>query len=276
MNPSVDQKRQWELMNGANRLIVELSKRPTWTIAMGAMLASGLRPVPGCKKVPDEAVWLLDASQPANARQLLQARRVVDEWTEERHDEDAWGVPGEECSPLEFLTWCDETYQGSPRSMKPEWLDYLVSLTEVPSPSAPQLGSSIEMTERLLLLEHFAFVKAQSGADNASHPSRVSAGYYGAKMAEWVDNGEFTVAYAMACATAQDAAMQPFDVVEILAALAKMAGEERWQHAVRIKQPPSPDLVVLQYPKGKGWRALSREVLLQHFGRIKSKLSLLQ
>jgi len=71
MNPSVDQMRQLELMKGANRLIVELFKRPTWTIAMGAMLASGLRAVPGCKKVPDEAVWLLDESQPASQSKAI-------------------------------------------------------------------------------------------------------------------------------------------------------------------------------------------------------------
>ena len=274
MNPSVDQKRHWDLMNDANRLIVELSKRPTWTIAMGAMLASGLRPVPGCKEVPDEAVWLLDASQPANARQLRQARRVVDEWTEDRQDEDGWGVPAEECSPLEFLTWCDETYQGSPGSMKPEWLDYLVSLTEVPSPSAPQLGSSIEMTERLLLLEHFAIVKGQSGADGVLSPAHTPDGYYVARTKELIVHKKITAVYALAVATAQDRAMNPFDAVEILDALRDMAmaPDKRWKHALQLKPSTSTDSLVLYVPRGVGWIEFDKTGLQQYLNRISRKL----
>lgn len=283
MNSPVDQRHQWELMKGANRLIVELFKRPTWTIAMGAMLVSGLRPVPGCTKVPDEAVWLLDETRPATPRQLRAASNVVAEWIEDREDEESeWVAPPAECSPLEFLEWCDDTYQGSPRTMRPEWLDYLVSLTEVPSPSAPQLGSSIEMTERLLKLEHIADVVGQSVVPRLSTmaavadsplPTSTADAHYVARTQKLIDNNEIKAVYALAVAAAQDGAMNPFDVDEILDALIDMADDKRWKYALRLERSQTTASVVLQAPRGTRWTILDKNRLQLHLNRIHRKLT---
>lgn len=274
-------------MERANMLIVEFGKFRTWTIPMGAMLISGIVPERGCEKVPQQGLQLLDPSKPATADQLRRAGKVVDDWIEyHRDDEDEASVAPTEMSPLDFILDCDDLYQGTPRSMKPEWLDHLVSLCVVPSKSGPPVPGPIEVTRSALAWEQTAAGGGAAFQPLSPEPAGTVRKESPRKRTEsfmditnrLIDLDAIRAPYARAVAMVQDNATAPFDVTEVLGLLLMLTADDRWKHHVRMAEGKSAaaneiDWTGLEVSTSKQkWKPLKRKTLEQYLRRLKVKM----
>lgn len=141
-------------LDSLNATITGFLKLPKWTVATGAMLISGVQPVPLAISVPDEACQLSDPISPARPSQLQSARSVMKDWSECHEDEDGSSseVPTEE-EPISFLSWCEEEYRGSLR--RPVFLDHFLVLAGFENATPVQQN----VVARLLELEQHAAVE---------------------------------------------------------------------------------------------------------------------
>jgi hypothetical protein len=136
-----------KLQERIHSIIKAFGERETWTPAEGAMLVSGVRPPSqGIETLPEQAMQLLNEGFAATQPQMLHARRVLEEWNEDRdYDrEDGGTMFDADPTPGRFVEWCDEAFSPKPRSFRPSWLEQfafvaLGSQSELPPPLPTEL-----------------------------------------------------------------------------------------------------------------------------------------
>ncbi len=191
-------------LDRVNATIIEFLQRPTWTIAVGAMLISGVQPAAYATKIPDEGSQLLNPAVAASLNQLRSACSVMEEWAESYEDDDGSrsDVPTEQ-APIDFLLWCEEAYRGA--IAPPELLHYFFRLAGFQKAGpAPQ-----DVVARLLELEQHAAVERsrqppleiETSLPNAQQPS---PGHFFKRMEVLVENRKIILPIAMEIAEALD------------------------------------------------------------------------
>lgn len=222
-------------LDSLNATITGFLKLPKWTVATGAMVISGVQPVPLAISVPDEACQLSDPISPARPSQLQSARSVMKDWSEFHEDEDGSSseVPTEE-EPISFLSWCEEEYRGSLR--RPVFLDHFLVLAGFENATPVQQ----EIVARLLELEQHAAVERNRP------PSVVEAqlpqadlpmpGLFSKRVAKLVEDRTIRSPIAIEIAAALDrtSSTGPWRPLLIWQELLEMAGSERFP-ALRLK-----------------------------------------
>lgn len=130
-----------------------------WTPAMGAMLVSGVLPIPGCRVIPESGVSLRNPAVRADKREIDSAVSVLRRWNLQAFD-DITGKDSEhlrdleppeleripaEVTPFDFLHWCYYEYEEGGLYFRPRWYQYVFSYLEwdadplVPTPAPRHL-----------------------------------------------------------------------------------------------------------------------------------------
>lgn len=222
-------------LDSLNATITGFLKLPKWTVATGAMLISGVQPVPLAISVPDEACQLSDPISPARPSQLQSARSVMKDWSECHEDEDGSSseVPTEE-EPISFLIWCEEEYRGSLR--RPVFLDHFLVLAGFENATPVQQN----VVARLLELEQHAAVErnrppsiVEAQLPQADFPT---PGFFSKRMVKLVEDGKIRSPIASEIAKALDrtSSTGPWRPLLIWQELLEMAGSGRFP-ALRLK-----------------------------------------
>jgi len=148
-----------------NTLILRFYALDSWTPAMGAMLMAGVIPTPGCTDILAAAFQIENEARPATPYQIHQAQKVLDRWVEYHTDEDTDEFDGPtEMSPLDFMVWCDESYDSSPASFKPDWLPYFYSFITDSTKSQAPIPAPFELVARAHKLESWAAISQEKSA----------------------------------------------------------------------------------------------------------------
>lgn len=247
-----------------NATISEFSTYPTWTVAVGAMLISGVQPAAHATKIPEEASQLLDLSLPASSHQLCCARSVMQEWVESHEEDDEAPPPP---TPIAFLCWCEEAYRGALHP--PELLDYFLRMTKRDHPAPPPPN----VVERLLELELHATVErdrpssAESGI--ATEGARLGERKHFAKRMEaLVLEGRVTLSIAMLVADALDQTYPTggYQPLRVWGYLLDMAQSGKY---VDLKSAGTNGILI---PSGHGMKNCSYRALSQFLVRHKEAL----
>jgi hypothetical protein len=250
-----------------NALLMKFFTMPLWTPAMGAQLVCGIQPVPNCDKIPDSACQLKNPQQPATPYQLHRARRVLERWVEDLEDEDDDEPPPlpSHLTPTEFVTWCEDSYDGSGPQFRPEWLDFTLTFFRGRSEWEPPMLAPIELVERALDLERVVAVRdAESSPDElASEPRRRS---FRKLVLELDAVGKVKSPIAVQIGTAMDRAASPFKATVIWGLLCKVAREGKDQ-TLRATGDMS-----FEVPHGEGMRPYSMPRLSQYLRRLREVL----
>lgn len=256
-------------LDSLNATITGFLKLPKWTVATGAMLISGLQPVPLAISVPDEACQLSDPISPARPSQLQSARFVMKDWSEFHEDEDGSSsdVPTEE-EPISFLSWCEEEYRGSLH--RPVFLDHFLVLAGFENATPVQQN----VVARLLELEQHAAVErdrqpALEIETSTPDAQRPSSRHFAKRMEVLLENRKINLSIATEIAavldkTAPTGILQPGLV---------------WGRLLRMAQSGDyPSLKstgpnTLEIPKGKrSWKPYTLEALDQFLRRHRDSL----
>lgn len=244
-------------------------KLPKWTIATGAMLISGVQPVPLAISVPEEACQLSDPISLARPSQLRGARAVMKDWAECHEDEDGSSseMPIEE-EPISFLIWCEEEYRGSLR--RPVFLDLFLVLAGFENATPVQQN----VVTRLLELEQHAAVEiGRQHAFEIETPSpdarRPSSRHFAKRMEVLIENGKIKLPIATDIAAVLDETA-PTGILQpglVWSRLLKMAQSEDYPSI----QSTGPD--TLEIPKGKrSWKPYTLKALGQFLRRNRELL----
>ncbi len=89
-----------------NSVVEKYLAMPTWTPAMGALLANGVVPEDRCTSVPSHARGLDNVKLEERHPRLIAAQKLLDLFFAD--EEDGESVPSE-LTPLDFYIWCDES-----------------------------------------------------------------------------------------------------------------------------------------------------------------------
>lgn len=256
-------------LDSLNATITGYLKLPKWAVATGAMLISGVQPVPLAICVPDEACQLTDPISPARPSQLQSARSVMKDWFKWHEDEDGSSseVPTEE-EPISFLIWCEEEYRGSIR--RPVFLDHFLVLAGFENATPVQQ----DVVARLLELELHAavernrppsVVEAQLPQADLSTPN-----CYSKRMVKLVEDRKIKSPIASEIAEALDRTFPtgPWLPLLVWQELLKMAGSGRFP-ALRLKGTNT-----IEIPGGskRHWEPWTLEALRQWLKRNKTHL----
>ena len=89
-----------------NSVVEKYLAMPTWTPAMGALLANGVVPEDRCTSVPSHARGLDNVKLEERHPRLIAAQKLLDLFLAD--EEDGESMPSE-LTPLDFYIWCDES-----------------------------------------------------------------------------------------------------------------------------------------------------------------------
>lgn len=257
-----------------NAVIESFFRLPVWTPAMGAMLISGVLPVPGCTEIPVEASQLRNPAIPASDRQMDQARKALSRWVKEHTDEDDDGeaiLAPTQTSPFDYLLWCEDSYLRVPEPMRPSWLNYVLALSAGPSKDGVPPPAPAQLVERVLELEQFAAVVRgaqglHASADaqetvpvSAQTPAATSIHRHVVTKRGRVSPIEREIRIAQA------EAPDPFDVDDILCRLRRMARSGQYEKLTLTAKGK------IQVPKGDGLGEYTKDALRQFISKDRKR-----
>uniref|UniRef100_C5CLE4 Uncharacterized protein n=1 Tax=Variovorax paradoxus (strain S110) TaxID=543728 RepID=C5CLE4_VARPS len=256
-------------LDSLNATITGFLKLPKWTVATGAMLISGVQPVPLAISVPDEACQLSDPISPAQSSQLQSARSVMKDWSEHHEDEDGSSsdVPTEE-EPISFLIWCEEEYRGSLR--RPVFLDHFLVLAGFENATPVQQN----VVARLLELEQHAAVErnrplsvVEAQLPQADLPT---PGFFSKRMVKLVEDRKIKSSIAREIAEALDrtSSTRPLRPQLIWQELLEMAGSGQFP-ALR---PKDTNTIVIPGGSKRTWEPFTLDAFRQWLNRNKTHL----
>lgn len=144
-----------------NQIIKSYLRLDHWTPAMGALLVSGISPLPDVRKIQAGGALLSNPSIAAKPVQLLDAQRVLRDWIDFKMDEDeidAEQAIGLDVNPGEFIEWCLETYNSQAHFLRPGWLDHWLAYYGLGANSHFSVPAPRKLIERASDLEGLASV----------------------------------------------------------------------------------------------------------------------
>lgn len=103
-----------------NARILSYLEMPTWTPAMGVLLACGIAPEANCTEIPVEGMGLDEKPIGPASPQLMKARHLLEDWYDWVADE---VEPITEMAPGRFLYWCQDS------NIDTDWLRLCLELS---------------------------------------------------------------------------------------------------------------------------------------------------
>lgn len=154
-------------------LAIEYFKQPTWTPAFAVLFVCGIEPLVGCRAIPKRGMQVRRASVRATPVQLHRAKRLLERWREDHTDEDDPNVrPPSRVAPLDFFEWCEDACRAN--LTKPELLDHVLGLINVPSESDPLPPVPLDFLERAEALDHYKRVEFERAVSAARLAAQVT------------------------------------------------------------------------------------------------------
>jgi hypothetical protein len=240
---------------------------PTWTPAMGALLVSGVSPLPDCSVIPKAGSDLSSPGTAARQSALLEAQGTMELWREyweiETKNRPSVEAPIK-LEPLNFLNWCIDEFEHSADWLKPSWLRYWLAFTQIEIDDRAPLPAPARLVTRAAELEAFATI-IHSKATVAEPSPTTAKAQPTSELTNLViesikSRGRSTIKAEIITALAF--VNDPRNASAVWVYLCEMARNGRHLTLQYV------DDVTLKIPEGKrGWNDYTRDALTQYLGR---------